>query len=125
MHTNDIHGHLRGWRGWDSDLAFEDGRISAHKRRLVTLDHTAVTSDAATTELIDSLEKPFRERLDEPLGEAFAVIPRAQTLAGQEPSKRDKESPADSLFGDLVRDGTPPRSLGKMRANPRRRWAKA
>ena len=33
-------------------------------------------------------------------------IVRAQTLAGGEPRKRDEQSPADSLFADIIREET-------------------
>lgn len=88
------------------DLTVANGRITAHQRTLIPLDNALVPSDAAVAALIDSLEKPFRAQLDEPLGEAIAIIPRAQTLAGQEPRKRSEESPADSLFADLIRETT-------------------
>ena len=88
------------------DLTLAGGRITAHKRALITLDHAAIAADAETARLIDSLEAPFRSQLDEPLGEAASVIARAQTLAGQEARKRDEESPADSLFADLLREAT-------------------
>jgi 2',3'-cyclic-nucleotide 2'-phosphodiesterase (5'-nucleotidase family) len=34
------------------------------------------------------------------------MIARAQTIAGQEPEKRDAESPADDLFADVIRETT-------------------
>ncbi len=34
------------------------------------------------------------------------MIERAQTIAGNEPEKRDAESPADSLFADAIREET-------------------
>ena len=84
----------------------DDGRIAKHERRLVTLDHATVPSDNATAELIDEIEKPYRAQLDEVIGEAAALIPRAQTLAGQEARKRDEASPVDHLFAEILRETT-------------------
>jgi 2',3'-cyclic-nucleotide 2'-phosphodiesterase (5'-nucleotidase family) len=88
------------------DLTFADGRIASHQRTLITLDHATVPADPPTAELIASLEKPFRSQLDEIIGEALSSIPRAQTLAGQEPRKRDQPSPADTLFAEILRETT-------------------
>ena len=85
------------------DLMFEDGRIVNHQRTLITLDHKVVASDAPTARLIDSITAPHRPKLEEAIGQSQAAIVRAQTIAGQEARKRDEESPADSLFADILR----------------------
>ena len=47
-----------------------------------------------------------QQALQEPVGVAGDWLVRAQTLAGQEARKRDQESPADSLFADILREET-------------------
>ena len=88
------------------DLTLTDGRITKHERKLIALDNAVVPSDRATAELIERIEKPYRAQLDEVVGEATAIIPRAQTLAGQDARKRDERSPADHLFAELLRETT-------------------
>ena len=88
------------------DLELKDGRITAHTRTLLTLDHATVPVDAETATLIAALEEPYRRQLDEEVGEASDVIPRAQTIAGQEARKRDQPSPADVLFAQIMREET-------------------
>ena len=101
-----VHAGAHGSDVGRLDLTIDDGRIVGHQRRLITLDHVRVPADRATAELIEELEKPFRAQLDEVIGQADAVIPRAQTLAGQEARIRDEVSPVDHLFADILREAT-------------------
>ena len=88
------------------DLTIKDGRITHHARTLITLDNAVVSSDRATAELIERIEKPYRAELDAVVGEAAETIPRAQTLAGQAARKRDEPSPVDHLFATILREQT-------------------
>ncbi len=88
------------------DLEVAERRVVRSSRALVTLDHEHVTPDADTARRMESILSPLRPRLDERLGTAVAPIVRAQTLAGQEPRRRDAQSPADSLFADILRAET-------------------
>lgn len=88
------------------DLAIENGKIAGHTRTLIALDHAVVSSDRAAVELIERIELPYRAQLDEVIGEAANLFPRAQTLAGQEARKRDEQSAVDHLFAELLREST-------------------
>lgn len=85
------------------DLTVSNGKIVRSESKLILLDHARIASDSATAKLISELTTPFKTRLEEPLGEAAAPIVRAQTIGGAKPRKRDQQSPADSLFADIVR----------------------
>lgn len=84
------------------DLTIAGGRIISHRRTLIPI--TGEGSDATIVEVIARAQAPYRERMDEEVGHATGVIIRAQTIAGQEPEKRDAESPADDLFADAIRE---------------------
>lgn len=88
------------------DLTVENGRVIDHRRTLIPLIHDAVPSDAAAEKLLDSLLSGHEKALSEVVGRAADWLVRAQTLAGQEARKRDEESPADSLFADILRAET-------------------
>ena len=88
------------------DLTVEKGKITAHRRTLVPLDHDTVPADAAAERFVEELLEPHRKALDEVIGKASGWLVRAQTLAGQEAHKRDEESPIDSLFADILREET-------------------
>lgn len=83
------------------DLTIEKGRVTAHRRSLILLEEKTVPTDPAVAQLIGA--KYGKRDQDPPLGEAIGPVVRAQTLAGQEPEKRDHQSPADSLFADILR----------------------
>ncbi len=85
------------------ELAVEAGQVTAHQRRLIPLTGPA---DPAMTARIAKIRKPFAAQLDESLGEAAEPIVRAQTLAGTDARQRDEQSPADSLFADILRAKT-------------------
>lgn len=87
-------------------LTIENGRITAHRRTLILLDHETVPADPAAEVLLERLLKPHRKALDEVVGKARNWLVRSQTLAGQEARKRDEESPIDSLFADILREQT-------------------
>ena len=82
------------------------GRIVRHAHRLITLDHAVIPSDAHIAQIVNEAMSPHQSELKERVGRAESSIPRAQTIAGQDPQKRDQESPADSLFADLIREQT-------------------
>ena len=86
------------------DLTIQDGKLAAHKHTLTILDHATIPADTATDRLIAEITKPHRPALNERIGIAADWLVRAQTIAGQEARKRDEESPADSLFADIVRE---------------------
>lgn len=86
------------------DLDVADGRIVGHRRELIAISGLE-PKDAVRRLLLSGLE-PSRKQREESIGRATSAIVRAQTIAGQKPEKRDAESPADSLFADLVRAAT-------------------
>lgn len=88
------------------DLFVEEGRVARHHRVLYPLLADAFPPDPSVRKLVDEIHAPHREVLEEPVGEAAAWLIRAQTLAGQEPRKRDEQSPVDSLFADVLRETT-------------------
>lgn len=88
------------------DLTVEGGKVTAHRRTLIPLTHDTVPADPAAEKLLDRLLEPHRKSLDEVVGKAAGWLVRAQTLAGQEARKRNRESPVDSLFADVLRAGT-------------------
>ncbi len=88
------------------DLRFQSGRGIHFMGRLVAVDQDVVASDPAVAKRINELEAPYRDRLDQVIAQAADPITRAQTIAGRNPRKRNQESPADSLFADILREGT-------------------
>lgn len=86
------------------DLTIAKGRIVAHRRTLLPV--TADARDGRMAEIIGRLRAPHAASANASIGRAAMLIPRAQTIAGQEPEKRDAESPADSLFADAIRETT-------------------
>ena len=84
----------------------QNGRIVTQHHGLMSLDHDVFGGDAGVKRVVEAQEAPFRAQLDEPVAEANTPIIRAQTLAGQMPGKRDQQSPADSLFADILRQET-------------------
>ncbi len=88
------------------ELTISGGKISQHKSELILLDHEQIAADDEIATLIAEIQAPLQTKLKEPIAEATQPIVRAQTIGGAESRKRDEESPADSLFADLVREGT-------------------
>jgi len=88
------------------DLTIANGRITTAESKLILLDHGRIASDPEIAKRIAKISAPFEKQLNEPIAEATAPIVRAQTIAGREPRKRDQESPADSLFADIIREQT-------------------
>lgn len=72
------------------DLTFENGRITRHRRNLIPLISSR-KNEAESSPEVARLQGP---------------VIRAQTLQGPEPSPRDEQSPADSLFADVIRERT-------------------
>jgi 5'-nucleotidase/UDP-sugar diphosphatase len=87
------------------DLEVKNGKIIRHAHSLITIDH-AVPSDARVASIVRQAASSSKTQSEERLGQAVSLIARAQTIAGQEAQKRDQESPADSLFADLIRERT-------------------
>lgn len=88
------------------DLWLDGAKVVRHRRELIALDHARVGADAQVAQRVATLRAPHASELDAPLGVAAEPIVRAQTLAGASPGKRDAESPADSLFADILRSET-------------------
>ncbi len=88
------------------DLTVSNGKIVRHESKLILLDHDQIGSDSKTAKLITDITAPFKAKLEESLGEAASPIIRAQTIGGAKPRKRDEQSPADSLFADILRTET-------------------
>ncbi|HTU03723.1 MAG TPA: bifunctional UDP-sugar hydrolase/5'-nucleotidase [Candidatus Sulfotelmatobacter sp.] len=88
------------------DLTVEGRQAITYDRRLIPLDNAVVSADADTARALASLLGPYRPALDRVVGRASSPIVRAQTLLGQEPIRRDAQSPADSLFADILRSET-------------------
>lgn len=87
------------------DLNVRNGGIESHRYQLIPLDQAKLPPNEATERFVADLCRPHRDALDEPIGTAADWLVRAQTLAGQEPRRRDEESPVDSLFADAIRQG--------------------
>jgi 5'-nucleotidase / UDP-sugar diphosphatase len=85
------------------DLSLSDGRIVRHRVNLIVLDHEHVDSDPEAAERLREIVAPFADKQNEVFGTAISPIIRAQTMAGNEPRHRNQESPADSLFADILR----------------------
>lgn len=86
------------------DLHILNGRITAHRRTLIPI--TDETPAGNLAKLIERQREPYEQKMEASIGRALTLIPRAQTLAGQESEKRDAESPADDLFADAIRATT-------------------
>lgn len=86
------------------DLNITNGKVTSFQRTLISV--TGPESDSAVASTIAQQKAPFEQKMNTVIGNATSVIPRAQTIAGQEPTKRDAESPADDLFADAVREST-------------------
>ena len=57
-----------------------------------------------TPEIARKIEQYNKGPAEAEIAIAESPIVRAQTLAGSEPRRRDQESPADSLFADILRE---------------------
>lgn len=88
------------------DLKIADGKVVNQTHRLILLDNARLAPDTQLAEQMRRLRDRHAHKLNERIGEAKGPLTRAQTLAGQEPRARDHESPVDSLFADLLREGT-------------------
>lgn len=88
------------------DLQLDHGKITSSTHKLITLDNASIASDKTVAAIVEKDMAPYKTQMQAPVARARATIARAQTIAGQEPAKRDQESPADSLFADLIRART-------------------
>lgn len=84
------------------DLEITNGRVLAHRRRLIPITDQA--EDSATAREVARQLMPYRADMDATAGRVGEPLVRAQTIAGQEAAKRDAESPVDSLFADILRE---------------------
>lgn len=88
------------------DLEIDNGRVVAHRRDLILVDNARVAADPEIAALIKSSLEPLERDMKQGIGKAAQTITRAQTIGGEEPKPRDEQSPADSLFADIVRSAT-------------------
>lgn len=88
------------------DVEVKNGKIASSEHSLIHLDNATISSDPEIAGIIEAALRPHKTKLDEGVGQATGAITRAQTIAGEEPGKRDQESPADSLFADIIRNKT-------------------
>jgi 5'-nucleotidase / UDP-sugar diphosphatase len=84
------------------DLTVDSGKIVAHRRELILLDNDLIDSDEEVAAMLRSAQRRGEGRF----AHASTPIIRAQTIAGGQPEPRHAQSPADSLFADLIRDKT-------------------
>ncbi len=93
-----------------SDVARMDvevgDRVTLRRYELISVDHARFKPDAETQQIIERHAAPLRQRMNERIAEATSPIVRAQTLNGPQPERRDHQSPADSLFADILREET-------------------
>lgn len=87
-------------------LKLSGRRLVEVRGELIPLDNRTVPSHRETADLIQRLTAPFEEQGKTIIASAKMPIIRAQTLAGGEPRKRDAQSPADTLFADIIREET-------------------
>lgn len=87
------------------DLVVTGGRIVSHRRTLIEITGE-IAPDADVAAVIARHRREHESKMFERVGVAKNVVARAQTIAGQEPEPRDRESPADSLFADAIRAET-------------------
>lgn len=88
------------------DLEVQNGQITGHRRSLILIDHNRFDADPHIASLLSTLYAPYERAEKERVSDAAAAIARAQTLAGEKPEPRDRESPADMLFADILREQT-------------------
>lgn len=86
------------------DLTIADSHIVSHSRTLIPI--SGEQTDRAIADMIAQQRAPYEQKMAASIGRATTLIARAQTIAGQEPDKRDAESPADDLFADAIRETT-------------------
>lgn len=88
------------------ELRLVRDKLRGHSYDLISLDHETIPSDPDALKLLEKVVSPHRKQMEEVIGQAKTWLVRAQTLAGQEPRKRDAESPVDCLFADILREQT-------------------
>lgn len=88
------------------DLELENGKVTGHRRDLILIDSDRFERDPDVARRIAAQLHPHEQAHREEVGRSSDVLPRAQTLAGQDAEPRDKESPVDMLFADLIRAAT-------------------
>ena len=83
------------------DVEIEGGKVITARSEMIALDNAVVPS---TPEIARTIERYNQGAVEAEIAIAESPIVRAQTLDDSEPRKRDQESPADSLFADIVRE---------------------
>jgi 5'-nucleotidase / UDP-sugar diphosphatase len=87
------------------DIEVGEG-VTLRRCELISVDHARFKPDAETEQIVARHAAPLLERMNERIAEAAAPLIRAQTLNGPKPERRDDQSPADSLFADVLREET-------------------
>ena len=84
------------------DLNVAQKKIVSHRRSLLPI--MGIDADPPLANLIAGKVSPLKQKMTARVGRASGIIARAQTIAGEQPEKRDAESPADDLFADAIRE---------------------
>ncbi len=84
------------------DLNVAQKKIVSHRRSLLPI--MDIDADPPLANLIAGKVSPLKQKMTARVGRASGIIARAQTIAGEQPEKRDAESPADDLFADAIRE---------------------
>lgn len=85
------------------ELAVENGKVSVVQGMLLPVLASNFVPDVQVESRVAQLEGPHRDQMDQVVGQAEGEIVRAQTINPGQPSPRNQESPADSLFTDILR----------------------
>lgn len=88
------------------DLVISNGKIVRHRSELILLDNSRIPPDPTIARRMQEILEPYRTEQNRVIARATNPIIRAQTMAGHQPRKRSHESPADSLFADILREQT-------------------
>jgi 5'-nucleotidase / UDP-sugar diphosphatase len=89
------------------DLSFgQNGKFHEATGQLILLDRGNISGDKELARVVAELTSPHKESFSKIIATAAMPITRAQTMAGSSPRKRDEQSPADSLFADIIREAT-------------------
>jgi len=89
------------------ELMFHGTQRTRSTYHLLTLDHALIKADPHMTAQLAGLTAQLLPPSENtPVGHGRNWLIRAQTLAGTEPRLRNQESPADSLFADIIREST-------------------
>lgn len=87
------------------DLTVREGRIVEHRRTLIPVVGD-IEAHAEVARAVARQRAPHEAAMTAPVARTAALIERAQTLSGNTAEPRERQSPADSLFADAVREAT-------------------